>query len=350
MGKLPLAPGVPARSTPADSTATRSWAASRARGRPTRSGWSSSGCCSRPSPARDPGSELRLCEARRDEAHAPRELAERYAEAARGIAVRRAGDGLRLRVAELEPGLPAAALRLDPVADREEYALSTTPRRRPPSRSWRRRRTAACAGASAPGRSASRAGRSGPAGGPSPLRRPRRPDGPRCLVVDLGSLETAEEQALVAEATLAALWRRRNDREPLLLVIDEAHNVCPSAPESMVAALATEHAVRIAGEGRKFGLYLLAATQRPQKVHENVLSQCDNLALMRMNSLADLAYLSEVFSFVPPLAARAGDGVPPGRVARRGQAREPSDLRPLRGRATRRKAARTYRPRGPRPT
>ena len=82
-------------------------------------------------------------------------------------------------------------------------------------------------------------------------------------------------------------------------MIDEAHNVCPAAPDDLVTALATELAVRIAGEGRKFGLYLLVATQRPQKVHENVLSQCDNLALMRMNSLADLAYVGEVFSFVP---------------------------------------------------
>ncbi len=58
--------------------------------------------------------------------------------------------------------------------------------------------------------------------------------------------------------------------------------------------------MRIAGEGRKFGLYLMVSTQRPQKVHENVLSQCDNLLLMRMNSLADLGFVGETFSFVPP--------------------------------------------------
>ena len=82
-------------------------------------------------------------------------------------------------------------------------------------------------------------------------------------------------------------------------MIDEAHNVCTQAPEDPVTALASEHAVRIAAEGRKFGLYLLVSTQRPQKVHENVLSQCDNLVLMRVNSRADLAYLAEAFSFVP---------------------------------------------------
>jgi hypothetical protein len=129
----------------------------------------------------------------------------------------------------------------------------------------------------------------------------------RCLVVDLGSLATPQEQALAAEAVLERLWRRRSRREPMLIVIDEAHNVCPARPEDGLTALATEHAVRIAAEGRKFGLYLLASTQRPQKVHENVVSQCDNLVLMRMNAAADLAYASDVFSFVHPgLLAQAG--------------------------------------------
>ena len=64
--------------------------------------------------------------------------------------------------------------------------------------------------------------------------------------------------------------------------------------------------VRIAAEGRKFGLYLLVSTQRPQKVHENVISQADNLVLMRLNSAADAAFAQAVFSFVPPeLVARS---------------------------------------------
>jgi DNA helicase HerA-like ATPase len=100
-------------------------------------------------------------------------------------------------------------------------------------------------------------------------------------------------------AVLGSLWRARHRPRPLLLVIDEAHNVCPGEPASGLAAMATEYAVRIAGEGRKYGLYLLLASQRPQKLHPNVVSQCDNLVLMRMSSSADLAYLAEVFSQVP---------------------------------------------------
>jgi DNA helicase HerA-like ATPase len=143
----------------------------------------------------------------------------------------------------------------------------------------------------------------------------------RALVLDLGSLGTAEEQALVAAATLGELWRRRAEREPVLVVIDEAHNVCPAEPAGPLAAVATELAIRIAAEGRKFGLYLLVSTQRPQKVHEQVLSQCDNLVLMRMNSSADLAYIAETFSFVPPglleraTGFRQGEALVAGKIA-----------------------------------
>jgi uncharacterized protein len=121
----------------------------------------------------------------------------------------------------------------------------------------------------------------------------------RCLVVDLGSLDTIHEQRLISETVLSTLWRHRSRRQPCLIVIDEAHNVCPRQPGDTVTALATNYATLIAAEGRKFGLYLLTSTQRPQKVHDEVLSQCDNLLLMRMNSEADLGHLSDAFSFVP---------------------------------------------------
>ena len=147
------------------------------------------------------------------------------------------------------------------------------------------------------------------------------PAGPRCLVVDLGSLGTRDEQTLTAGAVLERLWRERARREPVAIVIDEAQNVCPAEPADPLTALATEDAIRIAGEGRKFGLYLIVVTQRPQKIHENVLSQCDNLVLMRMNSVADLAHVAGVFSFVPPgLVDRAtafgqGEALVAGKIA-----------------------------------
>jgi len=145
--------------------------------------------------------------------------------------------------------------------------------------------------------------------------------GIRCVVIDLGSLPTREEQSLVAGAVLGDLWRRRQERSPVLIVIDEAHNVCPAEHEDQLVAVAAGHAVRIAAEGRKFGLYLLISTQRPQKIPENVLSQADNLVLLRLNSLADSAFAEAAFSFVPPslidrsVTFRQGEGLIAGKIS-----------------------------------
>lgn len=143
----------------------------------------------------------------------------------------------------------------------------------------------------------------------------------RCLVVDLGSVAVSAERALIAAAVLDRLWARRAHRHPVLVVVDEAHNICPPDADDPLTALATERGVSIAGEGRKFGLHLLVASQRPLKVHENVLSQCDSLVLMRMNSAGDLARIAELFYFAPAgLLSRAttfglGQALVCGRIA-----------------------------------
>ena len=91
--------------------------------------------------------------------------------------------------------------------------------------------------------------------------------------------------------------------------------------EDPLVARATRDAIAIAAEGRKFGLHLLVCTQRPQKIHENVLTQCENLVLMRLNATADVAFAQDAFSFVPRellgLAAsfRQGEALVAGRIA-----------------------------------
>src|SRR5918997_1885214 len=121
----------------------------------------------------------------------------------------------------------------------------------------------------------------------------------RCLVVDSGTLASPAEQSIVAIAVLGHLWRQRHARQPILIVADEAHNICPQEPADNLEAAATSHAIKIAVEGRKFGLHLLVSTQRPGKIHANVLSQCDNLVLMKMNSASDFAHVSQIFSQAP---------------------------------------------------
>jgi uncharacterized protein len=281
----------------------------------------------------DPNSDfVRLRDVRAD---ADPALAARLEELAPRILVRSpAAEGderLRIRFAELEAPAHAGVLHLDPIRDAEEYDDVLRFVEAGPG-SPRMAEMAAVA-----------AGMAEPAPGDMLLRRVRNlgvlqwgiwareqagsvlddldGDDWRCLVVDIGTLGTVPEKMLVAQAVLNRLWEQRARRRPLLVVIDEAHNVCPQLPESDLQFLATDAAIKIAAEGRKFGLYLMLSTQRPQKVHENIVSQCDNLILMRMNSAADVAHLTELFSFVPPsllqraTGFRLGEALVAGKVA-----------------------------------
>jgi DNA helicase HerA-like ATPase len=122
---------------------------------------------------------------------------------------------------------------------------------------------------------------------------------PAATVLDIGSFATQDEQLAIALAVFEDLWRRREERRPVLLVVDEAHNLCSPDLESTAARAVRDLIIQIAAEGRKFGLWLLLSTQRPSKIHPQIVSQCDNLTLMRMNSPNDLAELGDLFGFVP---------------------------------------------------
>lgn len=214
---------------------------------------------------------------------------------------------LRLTFPDLPPALQAAILGLDPIADREEYAaMGELLRRRVQGKPLvsgvedlvesddvEQRRLGL------------RAANLGVLDwnvwdptSPSLVEEIRNPTA-RCTVVDLGSLATVHEQRLVAAAVLSTLWESRLRREPCLVVVDEAHNVGAAHPQDPVSAMSAQILVQIAAEGRKYGLHLFVATQRPHKLDADIVSQCDNLVLMRMSSDADLNDLGRLLSFVP---------------------------------------------------
>ncbi len=216
-------------------------------------------------------------------------------------------DALRIRFSDLNALVQSQVLQLDPLIDRDEYTAywSIVERLHQDHYSLADIRAAAARDLSLEARRvALRIDNLGVADwdvwaevGESSVA--EIGDDWRVLVLDLSGFVHQAEKSLVANAVLGALWGRREERRPVLLVVDEAHNVCPQEPSEPLQASATERAIQIAGEGRKYGLYLLVSTQRPQKLHVNVISQCDNLVLMRMNSIADLDRLAELFSFVP---------------------------------------------------
>jgi len=75
--------------------------------------------------------------------------------------------------------------------------------------------------------------------------------------------------------------------QPLLVVLEEAHNYLKSGEDSI-----SSRAVQsIAKEGRKYGVGLLLVTQRPSELDETVLSQCGTIVALRMNNSKDRSHI-----------------------------------------------------------
>ncbi|NYF09596.1 hypothetical protein HDC94_000752 [Leifsonia sp. AK011] len=249
----------------------------------------------------DPNADfVRLGEVRSD---APKDAAAPLRE--RDIRVLRAGDTLRVRFQALPVRIKAALLSIDPLRDREEYRvmldLAESLRRSHPQEVVADLLSSEDSAQRALGLRIANLGvldwdmwaydRQSASEVIA-----ERPD---ATVLDIGGYEHADQSLLVALSVLDDLWQRREERRPVLLVIDEAHNLASGELDSPLGQAVREQLIRIAAEGRKYGLWLLLSTQRPSKVHPGIISQCDNLALMKMSSPLDLQELAAVFGFAP---------------------------------------------------
>ena len=52
---------------------------------------------------------------------------------------------------------------------------------------------------------------------------------------------------------------------------------------------------RIAGEGRKYGLHLVLVSQNPSKIHQNTLTQCENIIVMKITNTRELKVIKDAF-------------------------------------------------------
>ncbi len=110
-----------------------------------------------------------------------------------------------------------------------------------------------------------------------------------------------------------ALWSRRGEGAPVLLVCEEAHRYVPR--DRTLGFAPTRKAVaRIAKEGRKYGVSLGLVTQRPSEISESILSQTSTLFAMRMSNEADQRFVTMampenaagLLSVLPSLRSREG--------------------------------------------
>lgn len=136
----------------------------------------------------------------------------------------------------------------------------------------------------------------------------------RVTVIDLSML--AHEAlpyvcATIGRVLLEAREKLRADQRyanPWVLVLEEAHNYArpPRQTEDRGQALSRNAFERVAKEGRKFGLSLVVASQRPSEVSPTIISQCANFFSHRLQNPDDIDHFRRI---IPKQAQRLLDQV-----------------------------------------
>lgn len=121
------------------------------------------------------------------------------------------------------------------------------------------------------------------------------------IIVDMSSVEDeiVELVASVMARMIFQLLRKSEPRNcfPVHLVLEEAHRYIAQTP-SRYAIDASRIYERIAKEGRKYGLFLLIASQRPSELSQTVLSQCSNFVVHRIQNPDDLSHIRQMTPFI----------------------------------------------------
>ncbi|MDE0087789.1 MAG: ATP-binding protein [Candidatus Poribacteria bacterium] len=81
---------------------------------------------------------------------------------------------------------------------------------------------------------------------------------------------------------------------PFLLLLEEAHNFVPGRGTSPAEQQSIAITKQIAQEGRKFHVGLVVISQRPSRLDETTLSQCNSYIVMRMVNPADQTFVKRV--------------------------------------------------------
>lgn len=132
--------------------------------------------------------------------------------------------------------------------------------------------------------------------------------GPNVSIVDLSMLsnEVLPYACSVVGRILLEVRERlpaaRRYKHPWVLVLEEAHNYArpARADEERGQKLARLTFERVAKEGRKFGLSLVIASQRPSEISPTIVSQCANFVSHRLQNPDDIDHFRRII----PIQAR----------------------------------------------
>lgn len=133
------------------------------------------------------------------------------------------------------------------------------------------------------------------------------------VIIDMNGVddEVVELVSAVIARMIFRLLRRADPRNkfPVHLVLEEAHRYVAERP-SIYSVDASRIFERIAKEGRKYGMFLVVASQRPSELSKTVLSQCANFVVHRIQNPDDLFHIRQMTPFISEAVLRRLPSLP----------------------------------------
>jgi nicotinamide riboside kinase len=125
------------------------------------------------------------------------------------------------------------------------------------------------------------------------------------VIVDLSLLssEVLENVTAILGRLIHEFLQRLSDSDvsginrgefPVVLVLEEAQNYIREGHRLEEESISKQVFERIAREGRKYGLGLVVASQRPSELSKTVLSQCNSFIVHRLQNPEDIRYFKEI--------------------------------------------------------
>lgn len=131
-------------------------------------------------------------------------------------------------------------------------------------------------------------------------------------------------QSTIVSMVLDALFSHRaaltNRIPPFQTVIEEAHNFIPSRQEGTDETPSLMTVRKVITEGRKFGTGLMIISQRPARLDETILTQCNSFLVLRLVNPKDKNFVRSVMENLSELDANILQTFGPGQGIVSGQA------------------------------
>ncbi len=119
-------------------------------------------------------------------------------------------------------------------------------------------------------------------------------------IIGLGGY-TPDIQAGIYSLVISKLFEGKVDGSiglPFVILLEEAHRFAPNRTEEDSQNQSMQLTRQIAQEGRKFGVGLILISQRPSRLDETALSQCNSFIIMRLVNPADQKFVRTVVETV----------------------------------------------------